>query len=293
MIKIYKRMIALMFAATAVITVIQPFVGDLSGVLAKPKLTPQEFLDLRPYSTLQNGMIIIEPSSSLLVFALAIIAFVIGILFLVKHKNQISRRLWGWGMIFWGISAASAGISYQCFGYELKARGQEYVLYTSWFEIIYMILAFASIAFLLAAEGYVVYKDNNRRMKLNLFCTAYTLFYTLIMCAGVFTRSRTLMSYNVFLIFNIVTFAILFSLAVIHYIKYKDKTNRNMIIIGVGMVIVNILYFVYLFAGTGQMLWDRFNIYFTSNDVLHVALIVWMLLQAMLLYKPLADAELK
>ena len=293
MIKNQKKIITVMFVIMAVITLALPFVGDLSNVLMEPKMTPQEFLNLRPYSTLKNGMIIIEPSSSFFVFLLAFITFIIGIVFLVKHKNQMSRKLWGWGMIFWGISAASAGLSYQSFGYELKARGQDFVLYTSWPEIIYMILAFYSIAFLAAAAGYISLNEREKRIKLNIFCTAYSLFYTIIMCIGVFTGNRALMSYNVFLVFNLVSFGILFVLAIIHYIKHKDVLNRNVVIIGILMAVVNILYFVYLMAGTGEMLWDKFNIYFTANDVLHIALIIWMILQTALLYKPLMDLKEK
>jgi len=47
-------------------------------------------------------------------------------------------------------------------------------------------------------------------------------------------------------------------------------------------------YFLYLVLGVTQALWAR-GIWFSENDVLHVALVVWMLLIAVLVAPTISD----
>ena len=276
---------------TAVITAGLPFAGDLSGIVQEPHMTPEQFLEGRPYSEIGN-MIIIEPSSSFWVFGLAAVLLVVAILFIVKSDGENSRFLWGLGMVFWAVSAASAGLSYQSFGYELKARGHEFVLYTSWPEIIYMMLAFYSIALLLAATGYFALETRRGVIKNSLFSCIYSFVYAVIMAAGVLTENTFLMSYNAFLLFSGVNFVLMFIYSVRHYRRYRDNLNKRMIIIWLSIAVVNGLYFVYLLSGLGNILWSK-GVWFTANDVLHVLLIIWIIQGAVMLYRTMRDGRMR
>lgn len=276
---------------TAVVTLGLPFVGDLSGTLQEPHITPEQFLDGRPFLETGN-MVIIEPSSSFWVFGLAAVILVVAVLYIWKSYGENSRFLWGLGMLFWAVSAASAGLSYQSFGYELKARGHEFVLYTSWPEIIYMLLAFYSIALLLAATGYFALETRKGIIKNSLFACIYSFAYAVIMAVGVLTENTFLMSYNAFLLFSGVNFVLMFIYSVRHYRRYRDNLNKRMIIIWLSIAVVNALYFVYLLSGAGDILWSK-GIWFTANDVLHVLLIIWIVQGAVMLWRTMKDGRVR
>ena len=106
-----------------------------------PLMIPDQFLSDMPYSTLSifgKDVILIQPSSTIVVYLLGLIMIAIGFYFLVTKKNQQSRYYWAIGLILWGISAIVAGTSYQAYGYELKYRGFEHCLFASNFELAYM-----------------------------------------------------------------------------------------------------------------------------------------------------------
>lgn len=106
-----------------------------------PLMIPDQFLSDMPYSTLSifgKDVILIQPSSTIVVYLLGLIMIAIGFYFLVTKKNQQSRYYWAIGLILWGISAIVAGTSYQAYGYELKYRGLEHCLFASNFELAYM-----------------------------------------------------------------------------------------------------------------------------------------------------------
>ena len=96
-----------------------------------------------PYISLslfKHQYILIQPSSTILVYSLGLIMISFGVLFFITRKQQTSREYWGIGLILWGISAIVAGTSYQAFGYELKCNYREFFLFTSNFELVYMLL---------------------------------------------------------------------------------------------------------------------------------------------------------
>jgi hypothetical protein len=115
--------------------------SNAESLLNQPLTAPNQFLSDMPYNTLSifgKDVILIQPSSTILVYLLGLIMIVFGVYFLVTKKNQQSRYYWAIGLILWGISAIVAGTSYQAYGYELKYRGLEHCLFASNFELAYM-----------------------------------------------------------------------------------------------------------------------------------------------------------
>lgn len=67
-------------------------------------------------------------------------------------------------MIFWGTASLLAGISYQGFGYQLKAVGKMYCNFTDSFEVIYLLFMAISIGFLVIGMSYCVAHGKLRRI---------------------------------------------------------------------------------------------------------------------------------
>ena len=265
--------------------------SNTESLLMLPLTTPDQFLSGMPYTTLSilgNDVILIQPSSTFLVYFLGLIMIAIGFYFLVTKNNQQSRYYWAIGLILWGISAIVAGTSYQAFGYELKCRGLEYCLFTSNFELVYMLLTAYCINFLVATTGYTStgVSGRNRLIKFALIDSAV---YSMYMFVGAVLPVKFLISYEGFMAFIGANFLIMFILNILHYKKHKDQLNRNLIYIWIGFLIVNIGYFVFLLGDIGSNLYQNYGIWFNENDALHVLLILWSCLILVLLRKVLRD----
>lgn len=265
--------------------------SNTGGLLMLPLTTPDQFLSGMPYATLSihgKDFILIQPSSTILVYLLGLIMIAIGIYFLVTKKKQQSRYYWAFGLILWGISAIVAGTSYQAFGYELKCRGLEHCLFTSNFELVYMLLTAFCINFLVAATGFTStgVSGRNRLMKFALIDSA---IYSVYMFVGAVLPVKFLISYEGFMAFIGANFLIMFILNILHYKKHKENLNRNLIYIWIGFLIVNIGYFVFLLGDIGANLYKNYGVWFNENDALHVLLILWSCLILVLLRKDLID----
>jgi hypothetical protein len=244
-----------------------------------------------PYITLSipgKDVILIQPSSTILVYLLGLIMIAIGVYFLVPKKKQQSRYYWAIGIILWGISAIVAGTSYQAFGYELKCRGLEHCLFTSNFELVYMLLTAYCINYLVAATGYTSTEVSGRK-RLMIFALIDSAIYSVYMFVGAVLPVKFLISYEGFMAFIGANFLIMFILNILHYKKHKDNLNRNLIYIWIGFLIVNIGYFVFLLGDIGTNLYKNYGVWFNENDALHVLLILWSCFILVLLRKDLTD----
>lgn len=256
-----------------------------------PLTTPDKFLSEMPFVTLSfpdKNIILIQPSSTILVYLLGLIMITFGIYFLVTKRYQHSRYYWAIGLILWGIGAIVAGTSYQAFGYELKCRGQAFCLFTSNFELVYMLLTAFCINFLVAATGYTSTGDIGRKRLLK-FALIDSAAYAGYIFVGAVLPVKFLISYEGFMAFIGVNFLIMFILNILHYKRHKDNLNRNLITIWIGFLIVNIGYFVFLLGDIGTNLYQNFGVWFNENDALHVLLILWACLIFILLRKNLSD----
>ena len=264
--------------------------SNTESLLMQPLTTPDQFLSGMPYITFSipgKDVILIQPSSTILVYLLGLIMIAIGVYFLVSKKDHLSRYYWAIGLILWGISAIVAGTSYQAFGYELKCRGLELCLFTSNFELAYMLLTAYCINFLVAATGYTSTGFSGRK-RLIKFAIIDSAAYSVYMFVGAVIPVKFLISYEGFMAFIGMNFLIMFILNILHYKKHKDKANLKLIYIWIGFLIVNLGYFVFFLGDIGTNLYQNYGIWFNENDALHVLLILWSCFILVLLRKSLS-----
>jgi hypothetical protein len=269
-------MIFLSLAMAAVISAVI-LMNRTGGLLMIPSTTPAAFLARVPHlplSIFKRMFILIEPSSTLLVYLLGFIMVGLGIWFVATQHQSRARRYWGIGLILWGFGAIAAGTSYQAFGYELKCRGRELCQFTSSFELGYMLLTSYSINFLVAATGYTSLGETGRK-RLIRFAILDSLAYSLFLWVGAVLPVRFMISYEGFMAFLGGNFVLMFVLNIRHYVAKQDRLNLCLIWLWIGFLAVNIGYFVSLFVGFAAPLYARYGIWFNENDTLHALLILW------------------
>jgi hypothetical protein len=283
-------MLLIFFAMTVVITAVC-LLSNTGSLPMLPLTTPEAFLSGMPHTPVSIfGMdfVLIQPSSTFLVYFLGVIMIVIGAYFLATKKAMRSRGYWGIGLILWGVSAIVAGTSYQAFGYELKCRGQINCLYTSNFELVYMLLTAYCINFLVVSTGYTSAGQAGRK-RLAQFAVIDSVLYSVYLLVGAVLPLKFLISYEGFMVFIGANFILMFILNVRHYLRHKDILNRNLMIIWIGFLLVNIGYFVFLLGGIGPSLYQGRGIWFNENDALHILLILWAVMIFLLLRNNTAD----
>jgi len=261
------------------------------SLLLIPAASPESFLSSIPYIPIHafgREVILIEPSSTIIVYALGLIMVGLGIGFGASRQQSKARQYWGIGLILWGLGAITAGTSYQAFGYELKCRGRELCQFTSTFELVYMLLTAYSINFLVAASGYVSLTEKGRK-RLIRFAVVDSVAYSIFMLIGAVLPNRFMVSYEGFMAFVGGNFVLMFILSLRHYLLHRDRLNLCLTWLWVGFLIVNLGYFAALFSGYSGPLYMRTGIWFNENDVLHALLILWAAQIYLSLWKRLAD----
>ena len=266
-----------------------------STLLMNPLVTPSSFLLGMPsvnMSLFDTQFVLIQPSSTIFVYLLGLLMIGLGIFFLLTKGTHKSRFLFGIGLILWGLGAIFAGTSYQAFGYELKCLGMDYCLFTSKFEFVYLLLTAYSINFILTAVAYLE-KDELSRNRMIQFAMYHSLAYTIFLFIGVIIPSRFMVSYEGFMMFVGGEFVLMFVVNLKNHLQQKDFLNRNFVIVWILFLLVNVFYFIYLFSGVSETLYEVNHIWFNANDVLHILLMGWALAIYFLVGKQLKDYHLE
>ena len=237
------------------------------------QITPQAYLETIPYIEL-GRYLIITPSSTVLVYLLGIITILFGVL-LFKKKDDKVKMLWGVTLIIWGIGTMLAGTSYQGLGFELKCRGYQFCLFTSWFELSYLFITAISITVMGYAVAEKALKDRSKEIYLNVIGVGL-IVYSLSLVVGTITEIRFLITYEYFLMFFMPYFVSFLIMNIKGYKHERNEFDKGLIIVWLLMLIVNVLYFAYFFSGIPEGLYENYGVWFSANDVLHIGLIGWM-----------------
>ena len=131
--------------------------GRLDSIPYHPLQTPETWLTIQPFVTIRLGsgdIILVQPSSTVLVYLLGIVAIGAGLYFWRIRGKHRSRTWWGLALLLWGLGALFAGTSYQAFSYEIKCAGREFCAWTSWWEVLYLMLSVGSVDAMMVAEAY-------------------------------------------------------------------------------------------------------------------------------------------
>jgi hypothetical protein len=265
---------------------------DRLGTLSySPPLTPETMLKSHPHAVLSLGAtsyILMEPSSSALVFILGFIAIGVGLYFLRIRQEHASRAWWGVSLLLWGIGALLAGVSYQSFGYEIKCAGREYCAWTSWWEIYYLLFSTASVNAMMMA---VTRSSAGRIMKkaLPVYAAVNTALYSVICLAGAFIPNTFLVSFELMVLFTGPSYIVFFVINTMRFLKLRERMDLLLMATWLLLGAVMAGYFVYFGLGLTEKLWSS-GLWFSANDVLHSGLILWMLYIGIIVAKRVKDA---
>lgn len=239
-----------------------------------PETSPQQWLDSHPYIKI-GKTILAKPSSSIIVFSLALITLFIGIYLLRNSKSQKTIKWWAIALILWATGAFFAGTSYQLFTYEIKCAGQSLCSFTSWYEVFYMIFSVCSVNSMLIAVGYSSI-DESTFKKIKIYVFLNMTSYIIISLIGGFLPSPFMISFELMLLFTVPNYIICFIFNIKAYLVKKDFMNKKLFMTWIYLLFVMIAYYSYLLSGIEKQLWAQ-KIWFSANDVLHIGLIIWML----------------
>jgi hypothetical protein len=243
-----------------------------------PPQTPDTWLAIQPYMKIQFGVReihIIQPSSTVFVYALGILAIGVGLYFLKIRNGQFSRLWWGIALLLWGVGALFAGTSYEAFSYEIKCAGRENCIWTSWWEVSYLVLSVASVNAMALAEAFSSTAGKSRKW-LSFYAFVNLGLYIIVTFIGAINPIKFLISFELLLVFTAPSILLFFFLNGWRYLKFRKKLDLALLGTWLGLGIIIGAYFLYFVLGITQELWSQ-GIWFSENDVLHIGLILWML----------------
>jgi hypothetical protein len=263
----------------------------LDAIPYAPPQTAATWLTIQPYAALKIGaleIVLVQPSTTFFVYLLGIVAISAGLYFFRIRQGQRSRAWWGVALVLWGAGALLAGTSYEAFSYAIKCAGRPACVWTSWWEVLYLILSVASVDAMLVAEAYACTVGRLRRV-LILYAAANLAAYGVIALIGALIPVKFLISFELLILFAAPTILLFFILNGWRYVKLRDRMDLALLAAWAWLALTLGAYFVYLMLGTTGTLWAR-GIWFSENDVLHIGLIVWMIYLARVVAPQVRDA---
>ena len=163
-----------------------------------PQLTPENWCECQPCVTIKlasKDVVLTQPSSILFVYLLGILTIGVGLSFWWLRGDQVSRLWWAISLLLWGIGALLAGTSYQAFGYQIKCTGQETCAWTSWWEVVYLMLQQVSMDALLVAIAYSCTKGT-LQMALLGYALLIAAAYVILALVGGIIPVKTLITFE-------------------------------------------------------------------------------------------------
>jgi len=265
----YKKAFIAMFT-TGVGFALFYSMNKLSSLFLNPPITASLFLSQTP-NIIINGLILQQPSSTLLVMLLALITMNLGFQYLRKSSSHFYTWL-GINFVLWGLGAFLAGLSYQAFGYQLKCVVYDVCLFTDVLELLYMSVTVLSINAFLMAYRELIHNEKWKKILQN-YALISVVLYVFFQGFGMIYPFKFMVSYEGMLLF------LSPNILIMMVISYRNRTtpiHQVLFKLWIFFLGVNIAYFVALFAGQGSYLLENYHLWFNENDTLHILLILWM-----------------
>jgi hypothetical protein len=265
--------------------------GRLDSIPYHPRQTPETWLAIQPFANIRIGsgeIILVQPSSTVLVYLLGIVAIGVGLCFWHIRGKHRSRAWWGVALLLWGFGALFAGTSYQAFSYEIKCAGREFCAWTSCWEVIYLMLSVASVDAMMVAEAYSCTVGKWRRM-MSWYALGHAALYIVAVLFGALVPIKFLISFELLLLVASPNILLLFMLNGWRYHKLKDPMDLALLGTWLWSGVTLVAYFLYLVLDVTDKLWAQ-GVWFSENDVLHIGLIVWMIYIGLVVAKRVVDA---
>jgi len=276
-------------AALFLSIVVLPGCSEIDTLLWQPKTSPEQWCEAMPcVEILSTGIILDQPVSTFLVYSLGVLWLWAGWRFWIIRNGQKSRIWWSISLALGGIAAISAGTSYQAFGYELKCAEREFCVWTSWWEIVYLLIQQVSLNAMLIA---VAYSCTTGLYKKSLIAYAYAniVVHWCLTLAGITLANKFMISFEMLVLFSLPAFTLFLILNSWRYIKYRQSIDLALLGAWIILAMTNLLYFAYLQLDYTQALWQQ-GIWFSENDILHVSMAVWILYLGLVVSKRVEDA---
>ncbi len=248
----------------------------LDAVAYSPLVTPEQFLQHAPWIRIHIAslhFIFCQPTSTFIVYFVGLYALYAGYRSLSGTADRY-RIYMGIGLCLTGAGALCAGTSYQALGYELKCAGRDTCTWTSWCEVIYMLLSMPGMSAFLIAGAYAAARGRLRTAIICYACISAVLYEALLIY-GAMVPLRFVVSFDLFVLISLPSLLILLFLyarACSMERSSKHLYRRNVWII---FTAVSVAYYVYMLSGAAEMLWQR-GVWVSENDVLHCGMIFWV-----------------
>ncbi len=262
--------------------------SQLDSLLWQPEMTQAQWCEAMPCIQLTDTLVMDQALSTFLVYALGLMWLWAGWRFW-QCRQQRACYWWAIAMLLGGIAAISAGTSYQAFGYELKCAGRELCIWTSWYEIAYLVIQNGSMNAMFVAVAYACAQGKWRRLMI-AYAAFNMLSYLVVIAVGVYLPNRIMLSFELLVVWSNPAYLLYFLLNGIGYARTRSAKHGALLASWLIMTAVNGLYFAYLLLGYTEQLWAQ-GIWFSANDVLHVLMMVWVIYTAVVLVKYLDDAS--
>jgi hypothetical protein len=264
----------------------------LDSIPHSPKQTAESWLEIQPFVDIKIGskhIILVQPSSTVFVYLLGVLAIGVGLYFLRVRNNHRSRIWWGIALLLWGLGALCAGTSYQAFSYAIKCAGREFCSWTSWWEVVYLVLSLASVSAMMVAEAYSCVSGNWRRA-MSFFALASFALYVILVLIGAFVPVKYLVSYELLIFIAAPSILIFFVLNGWRYCAFRGDMDLALLGTWVWLGASLGVYFLYRTLDITDELWAK-GVWFSENDVLHISLFVWMIYIALVVSNRVVDVS--
>ena len=252
--------------------------GRLDTIPYQPPQTPETWLQIQPFAKINLGtqtIIFVQPSTSIIVYLLGLLTIGVGVYFLRIRGNQRSRLWWGIALLLWGLGALLAGTSYEAFSYDIKCVGRDLCVWTSWWEIAYLLVSVWSMDAIVVAVAYASTTRKLRRGALS-YALVNAVLYTILVLVGTFVPVKFLISFEFLLLVSVPGFLAFFAINGYRYLKQKGSLDLALLKTWLALGLIIAAYFLYYISGLTSSLWKR-GFWFSENDVLHIGLILWIL----------------
>ena len=267
-----------------------PGCSPLAAIPYDPEITPERWLIIQPFVEVKFGsihFILVQPSSTIFVYLLGIVAVGGGLHFLKVRAFHRSRLWWGIALLLWGFGALFAGTSYQALSYEIKCAGREICSWTSWWEIVYLWFSAASVSGMLIAGAYSGCLGRLRKV-LIYYAFFIVVCYGATVLIGAAFLNEFLISFELLLIITAPTIIFLFILNSWRYYKFRDPMDFALLVTWIWLGLIIGLYFLYWSLDITDEFWDQ-GVWFSENDILHIGLILWMIYISVYIAKLVKD----
>jgi hypothetical protein len=255
-------------------------------------MTSEKWLVTHSYVPVSIGpfkFTLAEPSSTVLVYGLGVIILLAGFYVLKNRRTSKSKIAWGIALVMWAFSTFCAGTSYQAFSYELKCAGRTVCLWTSWWEIWYLMLFVISMNVIVVAVAFSSTTGKLRKAAIG-YAILNSLAYLVTVLSGAFIPDQFMASFECMVLFAVPTFLILLLINSIRFAKLHRKLD--LLLVGAWILMIGSVfaYFGFYVSGYALVLWEK-GIWFNENDVLHIALVLWIIYFTFAVSNKIEDAQ--